>query len=217
MKKVTVLSALFALMVMSGCDSSSDSSGDSASTGAGGSSLVGYSCEDSISYNGKTTTSKSGYEGDVLYNCKLKDPTYGYALANGVTSLNVVNVVHEFNSDVKCPSYNANVKVTLNHQENSITYVGNSSKEGSVNCKEVYTDMGMPATFSDKKSIDAILNFDTAENKNDPKLVSTSCPDWTYEGADSGDTCSGTIMENITITDDAGKTHKVSIESKYNI
>ena len=229
MKKSTLFAALTAVMIMSGCSSSSGDSSDSntsnsnvgspsGNSGGGSSSaIVAYSCEDSKSNNGQSFEVKSGYSGDIIYNCKMKGEDFGYSLKSGVGSLTVTDIVRVANVQESCKDGSGGSgTVTFNYKQNSVTYVGYSNKDGKINCKELYNDMGLPAVFTSKESIETLLEFDTAESKDSPKLVSSSCPDWNYDEVDdSSSRCSGTIVENITITDDSNTIHKLSIETKF--
>jgi len=220
MKKVSLLSLVLASFIMVGCDSSSSSS-DSNNTNSDGSSttttpITPLTCSATTG----TFTIESGTNGDITYSCKF-DELYGYHLADGISSLNVVDVKIEENVQVTCTDGSGSYEAITNFAAKTVDYKGSSPSIGTVECRETYIDDRLPGVLSTQESIDELLHWKQVSSKDDARLASTTCPDSFYEDKededDEGgdDSCSGSVIANYTVTDDSGKKHLIAFSNKF--
>lgn len=223
MKKIIGLSVILLGFMMVGCDSTNSDNNTTDNTtpfenttpsGTTASSVTPLTCENGN--NGFTI--KSGTDGDITFNCDFSQ-NYGYALAEGVSSINVTNIVSEIKGASTCSSSgNSTFSITTNYAANSVHYTASSSKIGNVNCTEIYNFNVVPTVIAGAEDIEALFEWEQAYSKDDPSLVSTTCPNEFYDDSDSDieeERCSGSSTINYTLTDDAGKKHLVSIENIY--
>lgn len=166
-----------------------------------------------------TISLASGFDGDIeaaIINEEISGasiPTQNYALINGVTSMNVVNVKSTNAFVFDCPNsgYNAEGVVTYDFVT-GVEVASVTINEETYNCTSTYANP-LPLTISNSESIDSLLQDWPSD---DP--ISTNCPEEAVVDP-PGDfiSCNSTELTNSEVVDDNGKTHLISTQSSVQL
>lgn len=197
--------------------SSSSASGNSSSTGSG---IVAYTCSDSQSFGSASLETKSGYQGDISYDCKLMSAAQGFHLNVGSMTVTDLTKVETINGVVDGKSIQATE--TIDYKTAKVHYKGTASGYGSFDCEETYKPF-LPVTIASDAETEALMEGSSPDysvnyfDYNGPNYVSTTCPTSYYdEDINNGTPASidMSMTSDYTVKDDSGKTHKVSVYQK---
>jgi hypothetical protein len=239
MKKSLILTALLiGSITFSGCGSSSSSNNrkndDNTTTTDEGLGDLGnvqapvttkIVCDPKAMTFGKLTTDiLYAADGDITVNCKTEGIyTYGeYSLVSAIQTLTITQIKKVKSNKVKSDKGSGSSTDTYDYKAGTIQHVsewfssdGKSKKE---NCIETFPSP-LPATVTDKNSIETLLNWEGDTNNR----ISTTCPT-SYYGENDGDdkeeddddTSKGSLdmINNYTITDNNNKTHLLTETTK---
>jgi hypothetical protein len=223
MKTTSLIISLIAVAALTGCggggssssDGGSSSGGGSSSSAGGGSGIVAYTCSDSVSYGGVLNEVKSGYEGDISYDCKLTSMTQGFHL--NVGSMTVTDITKVETIDGTFNGERIQGTATYDYKNATIHYKVSGSKHGSFDCTEYYNPF-LPVTIANDEEAQALMEGNNLDYTIDyfdvdgPNFKNTTCPSSFYDDTnDNWTSGEGTVQDDYTVKDNSGKTHKISI------
>lgn len=186
---------------------------------------IPFTCSDVETFDvggvSTTSTTQSGSDGDIVYDCSYEEASNKYTLDSAIPSLNIVDVTKVETADISCSDgSSAKGNITYNYKSGTVNI--SATLNGQVmNCESNFTSV-LPTTLTDHDSIATLLeDWGTDTDRNNgvqSGLLNTNCPQG--EGLDDGinplsSICQGYFLEQYTITDDNGKVHKIAVKSTY--
>jgi len=199
------------VLMMSACgttDDSDDSSGGGTNNPSTVQPAAAYTCEKTLSFNGKSITMKAGANGDLKIVCNEFGGDLKFNNVNEIAIAQLVSTETVNFVEVSGDTINATVNTDL--KAGTRTYKGTSSAHGNINCVETYDTGTLPVTIYDASDLETYIEFDNMQQTN------TTCPDWINEDdSNSPDPKSAEIQSNATVTDVNGKKSNASAYSKF--
>jgi len=189
------------------------------------STTIPFTCSDEETFDvggvANTSTSQSGSDGDIIYDCLYDKMSSKYTLDSAIPSLNIVDVTKVETADISCSDgSSAKGNITYNYKSGVVNIAAMVNGQ-EMNCESHFTSV-LPATLTDHDSIATLhedWGTDTDRNNGAQSgLTNTNCPQ--DDGLDDViqpliNICQGYFIEQYTITDDNGKVHKIEVKSTY--
>ena len=221
--------AFTAALTLTGCGGGGGSSNSSGTTtesasgtesGSGGTERVPYKCSDSYSAGGISMETKSGYIGDIAYDCKIMSASHGVHL--NVSPITITALTKVVKIDGTEDNRKVNGTANFDYKAATVHYAGSADGIGHFDCVETYKPF-LPVTISsDNKMEEFLMNGIDPKSgidlfdKDGSNFVSTTCPENYYDDKipDEPTSMNAEMTTDISIKDAKGKTDKLSIYLK---